>query len=313
MRCSLLNNTKDSDVDRAEVIFPSRRSGKSQEVDQELVRALQQMLDRDESITAWAVTRRMGTLGHASGLTRDAWRKERIEHAQRQQLTIRTSTEHPRPVSIVADMPQRATKLLDIKMIESFMEAARLGTMGGAARTLKIGEQSITQHVKQVEHWAGVQLLVRHGRGVTLTVAGSQFLARAEAAIRLLKFSPDKTPNARTVANKVTVAFPFGAGSTLALTALTEFHARHPHVMVEVREGSGANVEEWLINRQIDLAILEDPSDIPGTEMDLLFVQALGLVAKPAAADSRRSTPTHAARSSRSAAYTFGSKTLYRM
>jgi LysR family nitrogen assimilation transcriptional regulator len=263
---------------QTEVVFPTRRSEEAQKADLELVQTIQNMLDCDESITARALTRRMETIRHVSSLTRDAWRMERVGQAQQRQLNIRTLTERHPSASIADDSPGRAQRMPDIRMIRSFIEAAHAGSMGDAARALEVGEPSITEHVKQVEHWLGVKLLLRHGRGVTLTVAGSRFLARAESAIQLLMHAPDKTLAPTSVSNKVTLAFPSGVGPLLAPMVLTEFHMRQPEATLEVREGTAADVEEWFINGQVDIAMLEDPPSIAGVDMELILVQSLGLL-----------------------------------
>ena len=266
-------------MEQTEVAFQARGSNRAQTADQELVQILRQMLDLDESITAWAVTRRMQTVRHVSSLTRDPWRKERIEQAQSRQLNIRTARRLS--TGIVRGSPSGVQRLPDMRVIRSFMEVARSGSMGGAARALQIPEATITQRVKQVEDWAEAQLLLRHGRGVTLTAAGSQFLARAESALQTLMSSLDKASEPRRNSNKLTLAFPSGVGPLLAPTVLTQFHMRQPEVMIEVREGTGADVEEWFVSRQVDIAMLEDPPSIAGVDMELILVQSLGLLASP--------------------------------
>src|ERR1700733_2023023 len=132
-------NTENSDIAQTEVVFPTRRSEEAQKADLELVETIQNMLDRDESITARAVARRMETVRQTSSLTRDAWRMERIGQAQQQQLNIRTSTERGPSASIVDDSAGRVQKMPDIRMIRSFIEAAHVGSMGDAARALEVG------------------------------------------------------------------------------------------------------------------------------------------------------------------------------
>lgn len=90
--------------------------------------------------------------------------------------------------------------------------------------------------------------------------------------------SSDKTLDPRSVPNKVTLAFPSGVGPLLAPMVLTEFHMRQPEATLEVREGTAADVEEWFINGQIDIAMLEDPPSIAGVDMELILVQSLGLL-----------------------------------
>ena len=146
---------------------------------------------------------------------------------------------------------------------------------------------TVTHHVKHIEQWAGVQLLLRHGRGITLTLAGSRFLAQAEAAIQLLTSPVANAPAFKTDISKLTVAFPSAIGSLIMPSLLAEFHARQPEILMEVREGAGADVEEWFVNRQTDIAVLEDPPAISGANLELIFVQSLGVIGSPRQAFQR--------------------------
>ena len=48
---------------------------------------------------------------------------------------------------------------------------------------------------------------------------------------------------------------------------------------MDIREGSGADLEEWLLHRHVDLAILQDPPSLPDIEITPMLTESLGLVA----------------------------------
>ena len=70
---------------------------------------------------------------------------------------------------------------MDPRRLLVFREVARTGSLGGAARALGWTQPAVSQHVRRLEADAGTPLVVRAGRGVTLTEAGRVLLRHAEA------------------------------------------------------------------------------------------------------------------------------------
>ena len=64
-----------------------------------------------------------------------------------------------------------------------FVEVAEAGQISRAARTLYIAQPALSQSISRLERQVGVDLLVRHPRGVSLTPAGAVFLEKAKLAI----------------------------------------------------------------------------------------------------------------------------------
>lgn len=68
---------------------PERRSASATETDLELLSVLRDMLDANESISVRAAVRRMKTLRHATGVTRDPWRMGQVDTSQAEQIRAR--------------------------------------------------------------------------------------------------------------------------------------------------------------------------------------------------------------------------------
>src|SRR4030088_2888751 len=66
-----------------------------------------------------------------------------------------------------------ANRALELRELRYFHSVARTGNFGRAARELNIGQPNVSHQVQKLEQELGTQLLIRHGRGVTLTQAGS--------------------------------------------------------------------------------------------------------------------------------------------
>src|SRR5271168_4002511 len=67
--------------------------------------------------------------------------------------------------------------------LQYFVTVAEEGQITRAARRLQIAQSALSQAISQLESELGLELLERHPRGVTLTLAGEAFLPKARAAV----------------------------------------------------------------------------------------------------------------------------------
>ena len=68
---------------------------------------------------------------------------------------------------------------MDIRNLKTFIKAAELGTITGAARELNFAQSSASAQIQQLEKELGFPLFDRIGKRVSLTALGVQFLSRA--------------------------------------------------------------------------------------------------------------------------------------
>jgi len=73
--------------------------------------------------------------------------------------------------------------MITLRQLHYFVTVADEGQMTGAATRLYLAQPALSQAISQLEQQLGVQLLVRHPRGVSLTPAGDAFLEKARAAV----------------------------------------------------------------------------------------------------------------------------------
>lgn len=103
-----------------------------------------------------------------------------------------------------------------------------------AARRLNISTPALSQQVKALERSLGVQLLVRDTRRVQLTAAGRSL---ARAGERLLRDAASAVETARNDAGLVNGHLTLAAlheADTAFETFLTDFHATHPGIQVDI-------------------------------------------------------------------------------
>ena len=171
-----------------------------------------------------------------------------------------------------------------------FVDAAEFGSLSKVAMAHGTSQPQISRLIGELEHECGGRLFRRTGRGVLLTELGERIAPRIRAWIA----STDELANdIRTAAGTPIGNVRIGSIPSTAYPLLTTVFARlrqqFPLVQMAVREGQGAQLETWLEDGSVDIAILFRMSPIPRNGDVYLFeaptylVSAKGdpLTAKP--------------------------------
>jgi LysR family nitrogen assimilation transcriptional regulator len=168
-------------------------------------------------------------------------------------------------------------KALGLRELRSFLSLASTGNVGRTARELNLSQPAVSLQLRKLEEGFGTQLLRRHGRGVTLTPAGTCLRDRLQTVMQLLDSPLDDSPD-HASPTRLSLAIPADSGLPLIAPLARVFRQRWPDLTLDVREGSGADLEEWLLHRHVDLAVLQDPPSFPELDTTPLVAEALGLV-----------------------------------
>ncbi|HEY8039709.1 MAG TPA: LysR substrate-binding domain-containing protein [Polyangiaceae bacterium] len=149
---------------------------------------------------------------------------------------------------------------MDVDQLRAFVAVARTKRFTRAARLLGTTQPSLSRRVQQLERTVGAKLVVRTPSGVVLTSAGERFLAHAERALGSIDAGRTAIEE---LAGQPRGVVTLGSQPTVSAYALPEvlarFHARHPEVVLRLREGQPEQVEERLASGELDLALLNLP------------------------------------------------------
>jgi len=148
--------------------------------------------------------------------------------------------------------------LIDVHRLAVLREVACAGSFAGAAAALHHTPSAVSQQIAALERGAGIVLVERSTRGVTLTDAGRALLATADAihaelqaAAQQLRALAAGGPQALTV-----VTFP-SAGEPLLAPALTVMTAAIGHpVEITVIEAEPDEALASIRDGRADLALL---------------------------------------------------------
>ena len=183
-----------------------------------------------------------------------------------------------RPLSPEMSLGGLAGRALELRELRYFHSVARTGNFGRAARELNIGQPNVSHQVQKLEQELGTRLLIRHGRGVTLTQAGSCLMERLDIILGLLSAPLEQAAAPEQTTGTISLALPSEPAPLLVPRLLEACRTRWPNVTLAIKEGTSASLEEWVLDRRVDIAVLQDPPAIDELDVEPVVSERLGLV-----------------------------------
>ena len=152
---------------------------------------------------------------------------------------------------------------MDFASWKLFIEAAELGSLSKVAVVHGTSQPHVSRQITELERKCGGRLFQRTGRGVVLTELGQ----RVAPKIRAWLTSTEQLVNdVRTSAGTPIGTVRMGSLPSTAHPLVTTLYyrlKRYPLIQLSVREGQGAQLETWLEDGSVDLAILYRSSPSP--------------------------------------------------
>lgn len=176
-------------------------------------------------------------------------------------------------------------RAVDLKQLEYFVRVAELGGFTKAAAVLSVAQPALSKQIRQLEVELQRNLLMRNGRGVSLTEEGALLLNHAKGILEQVDRARQEILDIQGLPlGKVVVAAPPVAGTTLlAQTQLvTTFRERFPKASLEIIEAKTWTIYEWLLVGRVDIGILYDPRPSPVIEITPLGEEEIFLVSRRA-------------------------------
>jgi DNA-binding transcriptional LysR family regulator len=147
--------------------------------------------------------------------------------------------------------------MLSVARLKILDEVAHRGSFSAAAEALDYTQSAISQQIAALEGEAGMTLLQRHPRGVSLTAAGQTLVGHAEGILaRLESAEAALGAIAGLRGGRLRMASFPTAGATLMPLAIATFRARYPDVELTLAEGEPEQIAPRLRAGELDLALL---------------------------------------------------------
>lgn len=157
---------------------------------------------------------------------------------------------------------------MKLSQLETFVAVIEQGGIRAAARQLNISQAAVTKSMRMLEEGAGIPLLVRQSRGVSVTSAGNRLLERARIITRQAALAHEEL---RQAGGEDFGSVRIGVTPFLTFTGLgpafSWFRQRYQNVEVQVMEGLMTRVLPRLRNGTLDIAaVAADVGEVHGDE-----------------------------------------------
>ncbi|MET8527493.1 LysR family transcriptional regulator [Micromonospora sp. NPDC005172] len=149
--------------------------------------------------------------------------------------------------------------MLDVRRLVLLRDLARLGTIASVAQAHAYTPSAVSQQLAALQREAGIRLLERSGRRVSLTATATALVRHTEVILAALEAADATLAAARTgLRGSVRIgAFP-SAVRTLLPAALVTLARDHPALDLMITELDPVDMPAALRSRQLDVALLHD-------------------------------------------------------
>ena len=169
---------------------------------------------------------------------------------------------------------------VELKHLQALLGIADTGSFSAAAASIGTVQSNVSAHVARLERELDVQLVDRaSGR---LTEEGEVVVGRARQVMNELEaLVADVTALREEVVGTVRLGMIGTTGRWLVPQLFDLLRVRHPHVHLNVAEGSSVQLEQQLASGQLDLAVVTFPLSGDEIMAAQLFDEDLVLVLPP--------------------------------
>jgi DNA-binding transcriptional LysR family regulator len=171
---------------------------------------------------------------------------------------------------------------INLHHLRVFAAVAEQRGFSRAAAALRISQPAVSKAVRQLEREAGVPLVERAGRASRLTSAGEQLAARARELFGVEEAAEEEL---RALRGLEAGSLRVGASTTIATYLLPPILARfrevHPAIVLRVISANTRAITHSLLERRLDIALVEGPVEHPRIETRRWRSDELVLIAPP--------------------------------
>jgi len=155
---------------------------------------------------------------------------------------------------------------VSIRQLRYLIKIVETGSMTRAASELNISQPALGLQIKKLEDSVGLQLLLRHSRGVVPTPAGKYLYDKSKAIVDLLvqtrrdlrMFSSAASDRAMIRRERISLGLTPSIIRQVGASMLIDLQLSNPHVLLNVVESFSKEMEAHLLQNRIDVGFAYD-------------------------------------------------------
>ncbi|MBJ3776104.1 LysR family transcriptional regulator [Acuticoccus mangrovi] len=174
---------------------------------------------------------------------------------------------------------------MDFRKLSYFQAVVEAGSLHRAAEAMRVAQPALSKSIQSLEAALGVQLLVRHSRGVAPTEAGrslyrhtGEILAAWRAAVA------EVNETAEEPGGTIAVGAPPSLAQYLFGGLANEIARLYPRLRLELCEGIGHQLWSELLSERLDIAVIGNMEGSDSIITELVTHEDVMLIAPAEAA-----------------------------
>lgn len=149
---------------------------------------------------------------------------------------------------------------MDVRQLQYFVQAARLGSFSRAAESLYITQPTISKMIRNLETELGADLFYREGKSIRLTDAGELLLVKAQNIVESFASLSSELDSLRNLKQgHIRIGLPPMVGASFFPAVIGEFHRRYPDVTIRLHEDGAKKVEDDVEAGLLDIGAIVLP------------------------------------------------------
>lgn len=164
---------------------------------------------------------------------------------------------------------------MELRHLRHLTVLAETGSFHKAARQLGLRQPSLSQSIRSLESYIGVELVSRSSSGSHLTRAGSAFLNETQ---RILAALDSAVAAARAASTEDSALFRLGVSADIATGhTMNIIHAFSSKVdcRIAVRDDSPSHLLSMLDDGQLDLSLIPSSTNRPSVAIETLWMEEI--------------------------------------
>jgi DNA-binding transcriptional LysR family regulator len=163
----------------------------------------------------------------------------------------------------------------DLRIVDA---VARIGSMNRAAAELNMVQSNVTARIRLLEEELGVQLFVRHSRGVVPSEAGLRLLSYGEQILALFQQAITAVKEDGTPKGNLSIGMLETAAGLRLPTLVAQYAREYPKVDLAIMTGTTTSLIKQVAEHELDGAFVAGPIRHPELNEEPIFVEDLVIV-----------------------------------
>lgn len=164
---------------------------------------------------------------------------------------------------------------MDIKQLRYFLGILEAKSITRAAEVLNMAQPAIGMQLRKLEEELGVELVVRHSRGIVPTEAGERLRTHAENILEGLAVARQDILDIGTeYRGRVTVGMTMTVLHLLFAPIIREFRQKYPAVSLICSEGVSERLSKSLVADELDIVFTYSPPTDPDFVAEALAIES---------------------------------------